>query len=64
MATKPKTIKVKGVSMSGLSTSHQQAMKKHGKHHTAKHLRAMVVAMKKGETFTQSHKTAMKKAGR
>ena len=40
------------------------AMKKHGKHHTAKHLRAMVVAMKKGESFAQSHKTAMKKAGK
>tara|TARA_E500000305_G_scaffold99651_1_gene91955 strand:+ start:130 stop:312 length:183 start_codon:yes stop_codon:yes gene_type:complete len=58
------TEKVKGVSLSGLNQRQSMAMKKHGKHHTAKHLRAMVVAMKKGETFTQSHKTAMKKAGR
>ena len=64
MASKTKTIKVKGVSLTGLTARQQAAMKKHGKHHTAKHLRAMVVAMKKGETFTQSHKTAMKKAGR
>ena len=58
------TEKVKGVSLAGLIKRQAMAMKKHGKHHTAKHLRAMVVAMKKGETFTQSHKTAMKKAGR
>jgi len=58
------TEKVKGVSLNGLNKRQAMAMKKHGKHHTAKHLRAMVVAMKKGETFTQSHKTAMKKAGK
>ena len=58
------TEKVKGVTLAGLNKRQAMAMKKHGKHHTAKHLRAMVVAMKKGETFTQSHKTAMKKAGR
>ena len=61
---KVKPITVKGVSMVGLTKRQQETMKKHGKHHTAKHLRAMVLAMKKGETFTQSHKTAMKKAGR
>ena len=58
------TEKVKGVSLAGLNKRQAMAMKKHSKTHTAKHLRAMVVAMKKGETFTQSHKTAMKKAGR
>ena len=58
------TEKVKGARLAGLNKRQAMAMKKHGKHHTAKHLRAMVVAMKKGETFTQSHKTAMKKAGR
>ena len=58
------TEKIKGVSLAGLNKRQSMAMKKHGKHHTAKHLRAMVVAMKKGESFTQSHKTAMKKAGK
>ena len=58
------TEKVKGVSLAGQNKRQATAMKKHGKHHTAKHLRAMVVAMKKGETFTQSHTTAMKNAGR
>ena len=56
--------KIKGVSMNGLNKRQIGAMKRHSQHHTAKHLRAMVVAMKKGESFTQSHKTAMKKAGK
>jgi hypothetical protein len=56
--------KVKGVSVSGLTTRQAGAMKKHSKHHTSKHLRSMVTAMKKGKTFTQSHKIAMKKVGR
>ena len=42
------TEKVKGVSLAGLNKRQAMAMKKHGKHHTAKHLRAMVVSMKKG----------------
>ena len=58
------TEKVKGVSMAGLNKRQITAMKKHSKHHTAKHIRAMTVAMRKGQTFTQSHKTAMKKAGK
>tara|TARA_R110002020_G_scaffold113877_2_gene262029 strand:- start:3124 stop:3303 length:180 start_codon:yes stop_codon:yes gene_type:complete len=56
--------KVKGVSVSGLTTRQASAMKKHSKHHTSKHLKSMVTAMKKGKTFTQSHKIAMKKVGR
>ena len=56
------TEKVKGVSMAGLNKRQITAMKKHSKHHTANHIRSMTVAMRKGETFTQSHKTAMKKA--
>ena len=52
--------KVKGVSMSGLNNRQQTAMKRHAKHHTAKHIKSMVTAMKRGQTFTQSHKTAMK----
>ena len=55
---------VKGVSVSFLNVRQQSAMKRHAKHHTAKHLRSMVTAMKKGKTFTQSHKIAMKKVGK
>ena len=50
------TEKVKGVSMFGLNKRQIGAMKRHSKHHTAKHIRAMAVAMRKGQTFAQSHK--------
>ena len=56
--------KVKGVDVSSLTSKQRVAMKKHSKHHTAKHLKGMVSAMKKGKTFSQSHKDAMKKVGK
>ena len=55
---------IKGVNVSALNVRQQNAMKRHSKHHTAKHLRSMVTSMKKGKTFTQSHKIAMKKVGK
>jgi len=55
---------VKGVSMSGLNIRQANAMKKHSKHHTAKHLRTMANAMKKGKSFSESHKMAQKKVGK
>ena len=63
MASK-KVIKVKGVSMSGLTAKQQQAMKKHGKHHTSKHLRDMKKRMSKGASFTAAHKQSQKAVGR
>jgi hypothetical protein len=54
---------VKGVSLVGLNKRQAEAMKKHGRHHTAKHVRSMVKAMRVGKTFTESHKLAMKKVG-
>ena len=63
MATK-KVVKVKGVSMSGLTARQQQAMKKHGKHHTAKHIRDMKKRMSKGASFTAAHKQLQKAVGR
>ena len=56
--------KVKGVSVANLTTRQVNAMKKHAKHHTVKHLKSMVTAMKNGKTFTQSHKIAQKKVGK
>ena len=56
--------KVKGVSLSGLSTRQTNAMVEHSKHHTSNHLKVMVQSMKKGRTFTQSHKIAAKKVGK
>ena len=55
---------IKGVNVSALNVRQQNAMKKHSKHHTAKHLRSMVTSMKKGKTFKQSHQIAMKKVGK
>mgnify|MGYP000291362427 CR=1 FL=1 len=54
-------VKVKGVSVNGLTKRQISAMRKHAKHHTRKHLRSMVTAMRKGSTFTESHKKAIKK---
>ena len=56
-------MKVKGVSVNGLNKRQVSAMRKHAKHHTRKHLRAIVTSMRKGSTFTQSHRVAMKKVG-
>lgn len=56
--------KIKGVSLTALNKRQQAAMGKHSKHHTAKHIKSMVASIKKGKTFTQSHKIAMKKVGR
>ncbi len=55
---------IKGVNVSALNVRQQNAMKRHSKHHTAKHLRSMVTSMKKGKTFKQSHQIAMKKVGK
>ena len=57
-------MKIKGISLSGLNKRQEGAMKRHSKHHTAKHLKKMVSLMKKGKTFTDSHKIAMKKVGK
>jgi len=57
-------MKAKGVSLSGLSSRQANTMKKHSKHHTAKHIRAMVTDMKKGMSFSASHKKAQKKVGK
>ena len=55
---------IKGVNITTLNKRQQTAMARHSKHHTAKHLKSMVASMKRGKTFTQSHKIAMKKVGK
>ena len=57
-------MKVKGVSITGLSKRQVAAMRRHARHHTAKHLRSMVAAMRRGATFSQSHTNAMRKVGK
>ena len=56
-------MKVKGVSVTGLTKRQISAMKRHSTHHTRKHLRTMVTAMRRGSTFTSSHRIAMRKVG-
>ena len=56
--------KIKGVSIASLNKRQKTSMSRHSKHHTARHLKSMVSSMKKGKTFTQSHKIAMKKVGK
>ena len=56
--------KVKGVSVNGLNKRQISAMRRHPRHHSRKHLRAMVTAMRKGSTFTNSHRIAMRKVGK
>ena len=57
-------MKVKGVNVDSLNKRQQNALKRHSKHHTVKHIRSMVTAMKKGATFSKSHTIAMKKVGK
>ena len=38
-------------------------MEKHKKHHSAKHIKVMKTAIKKGSSFKSAHKKAMKKVG-
>ena len=47
-----------------LTKRQKTTLTKDKKHHTAKHMTAMRKAMRRGKTFTQAHKLAMKKVGR
>ena len=57
-------MKVKCVDLSALTKRQQETMKRHGVHHTAKHMKDMVKRMKKGATFTAAHKATMKAVGK
>ena len=58
-----KAVSIRGV-IKGLNTRQKKTMRKHARHHSMKHMREMVSAMKKGRTFTQAHSSAMKKVGK
>ena len=47
-----------------LTVRQKKALARHKEHHTAKHMTEMRKLMREGKTFTQSHKSAMKKVGR
>tara|TARA_R100000664_G_C2752434_1_gene139732 strand:- start:1648 stop:1839 length:192 start_codon:yes stop_codon:yes gene_type:complete len=55
---------IKGVSLEGLTDRQKVTMSKHSVHHTKKHMQVMANAMRKGKTFTEAHKMAMKKVGK
>ena len=57
-------MKVKGVNISSLNNRQINAMKRHSKHHTAKHLKEMVYLMNRGKNFTESHRIAIRKVGK
>ena len=47
-----------------LTVRQKKALARHKEHHTAKQMTEMRKLMRDGKTFTQSHKTAMKKVGK
>tara|TARA_R100001460_G_C3542944_1_gene174642 strand:+ start:239 stop:412 length:174 start_codon:yes stop_codon:yes gene_type:complete len=57
-------LKIKNISLNGLTKRQMQAMKRHSKHHTTSHIDVMVKAIRKGKTFGESHNLAMKKVGK
>jgi|TARA_R100001224_G_scaffold1747_1_gene1224 hypothetical protein len=57
-------MKVKGVDVSKLTKSQQNAMKKHSKHHTKKHMQYMYNSMRRGSSFNKAHVNAQKKVGK
>tara|TARA_R100000664_G_scaffold34208_1_gene55075 strand:- start:7086 stop:7241 length:156 start_codon:yes stop_codon:yes gene_type:complete len=47
-----------------LTKRQKNTLSKHAKHHSAKHMAMMRRMMKAGKTFTEAHKSAMKKVGK
>ena len=47
-----------------LTIRQREALKRHAKHHTAKHMTIMKEEMLKGKTFMEAHKIAMRKKGK
>jgi hypothetical protein len=56
---KAKKIKIKKM----IDKKEKATLKKHKKHHTAKHMASMKKDMRKGMTFKKSHNKAMRKVG-
>ena len=46
-----------------LTSSQRVTMKKHSRHHTAKHMKEMTKMMMRGVSFREAHKKAMEKVG-
>jgi hypothetical protein len=52
-----------GGSATTLTKRQETALARHKEHHTGKHMAEMRRLMKKGSSFTEAHKKAMKKVG-
>ena len=57
-------MKIKGVDVSKLTKRQQDAMKKHSKHHTKKHMQYMYNSMIRGNAVSKAHFNAQKNVGR
>ena len=55
---------LKGIDLSDLDKKDIKLLHKHSDHHTKEHVEHMVDKIEEGETFTQSHTSAMKKTGK
>ena len=62
MAYKRKT-KRKPTKKKSLTKRQENTLKRHSKHHTAKHMKYMKRRMLMGDTFRQAHKKAQKQVG-
>ena len=47
-----------------LKKRQEDAMRRHSKHHSKKHMDLMRELMKDGKTFTEAHELAMEKVGK
>jgi|TARA_R100001443_G_scaffold8502_1_gene17836 hypothetical protein len=50
--------------MAALTKRQQDTLKKHSKHHSAKHMAMMRKEMRAGTSFTAAHKKAQKAVGK
>ena len=64
MAYKRKTTRKKPTRKKSLTKRQEASMKRHAKHHSAKHMRYMKNLMMKGSTFSAAHKKAQKAVGK
>jgi len=46
-----------------LKPRQRKTMNRHARHHSLKHMRSMANAMKKGATFSQAHRIAIRRVG-
>ena len=64
MAYKRKTTRRKPTRKKSLTKRQEASIKRHSKHHSAKHMRYMKNLMMKGDTFRSAHKKAQAKVGK